>query len=191
MERMFRAFTLTGLVILLCFSLSGVVFAQNEDSFVRAATVSKRDAVLLSALFPGLGQMTAGSKAKGVSMFLAETVYLALFVNSHENYTTKLDNYDRDKIILDNMAKNPNGNYTEASKLFADIKSQSNKLDDLHRTRNIALIVAAGVYAYNLFDAVFLTSSSTESQRAEKLQNITVESVMVDRTPGILISKRF
>jgi hypothetical protein len=191
MERMFRAFTLTGLVILLCFSLSGVVFAQNEDSFVRAATVSKRDAVLLSALFPGLGQMTAGSKAKGVSMFLAETVSLALFVNSHENYTTKLDNYDRDKIILDNMAKNPNGNYTEASKLFADIKSQSNKLDDLHRTRNIALIVAAGVYAYNLFDAVFLTSSSTESQRAEKLQNITVESVMVDRTPGILISKRF
>jgi len=191
MERMFRAFTLTGLVILLCLSMSGVVFAQNEDSFVRAATISKRDAVLLSALFPGLGQMTIGSKAKGVSMFLAETVSLALFVNSHENYTTKLDNYDRDKVALDKMAQTFHGNYTEASKMFADIKSQSNKLDDLHRTRNIALIVAAGVYAYNLFDAVFLTSSSTESQKAEKLQNITVESGMVDRSPGILITKRF
>lgn len=188
---MFRTFTTTGLVILLCFSLSGVVFAQNEESFVRAATISKRDAVLLSALFPGLGQMTAGSKVKGVSMFLAETISLALFVNAHENYTTKLDNYDRDKAILDGMAQKYHGDYTAASKLFADIRSQSNKLDDLHQTRNIALIVAAGVYAYNLFDAVFLTSSSTESQRAEKLQNISVQSKMVDRTPGIVISKSF
>lgn len=191
MESMFRLLKVTGLVLLLCFCLAGVGFAQNEDSFVRTATISKRDAVLLSALFPGLGQMTAGSKAKGVSMFLAETISLALFVNAHEDYTTKLDTFDRDKEILDSMALHGRANFTEADEMFKDIMKQSNKLDDLHNTRNIALAVAAGVYAYNLVDALFFTSSSTESQKAEMHRNFTVQSVMVDKTPGIRISKSF
>lgn len=188
---MFRLLKVTGLVLLLCFCLAGVGFAQNEDSFVRAAQISKRDAVLLSALFPGLGQMTAGNKVKGVSMFLAETVSLALFVNAHEDYTTKLNTYDRDKEILDAMALKGRASYTEAEELFKDIKKQNTKLDDLHSTRNIALAVAAGVYAYNVVDALFFTSSSTESQKAELHRNFTVQSVMVDKTPGIRISKSF
>ncbi len=191
MESMFRKMSIIGLSLLLCLSIAGVGYAQNEDSFVRAATVSKRDAVLLSALFPGLGQMTAGSKVKGVSMFLAETISLALFVNAHEDYTTKLDTYNRDKQILDSMAGLGRQSYTEANKLYMNVKRQNTKLDDLHNTRNIALAVAAGVYAYNLVDALFFTSSSTESQRAEMHRNITVQSVMVDKTPGIMISKSF
>ena len=167
------------------------MFAQNEESFVREATISKRDAVLLSALFPGLGQMTSGHKAKGVLMFVVETTSLAMFVNAHENYNTKLDTYNRDKVILDGMAMRGGASYTEASKLFKDIKKQSDRLDDLNKTRNIALCVAAGVYAYNLFDAIFLTSSSTESKKAEIRKNFVVESTLVENTPGIKISTRF
>jgi len=188
---MLKAVLITGLSALLFFSTTGVMFAQNEESFVRESTISKRDAVLLSALFPGLGQMTAGSKAKGVLMFLAETTSLATFVNAHENYTTKLDTFNRDKKTLDDMSGNIGASYTEASKKFKGLKSQSEKLDNLNQTRNIALIVAAGVYAYNLFDAVFLTSTSTESKKAEIRKNFVVESTMVDDTPGIKISTRF
>ena len=188
---MLKAVLITGLSVLLLLSTTGVMFAQNEESFVRESTISKRDAVLLSALFPGLGQMTAGYKAKGVLMFLVETTSLAMFVNAHENYSTKLDNYNRDKRILDEMSGNIGANYTEASKLFKNIKSQSDKLDNLNQTRNIALIVAAGVYAYNLFDAVFLTSTSTESKKAEIRKNFIVESTLVENTPGIKISTRF
>jgi hypothetical protein len=89
------------------------------------------------------------------------------------------------------MALKGGANYTEASKLFKDIKSQSNKLDNLNTTRNVALFVAAGVYAYNLFDAVFLTSTSTESKKAEIRKNFLVESTLVENTPGIKISTRF
>lgn len=188
---MLRAVLITGLAALLFFSTAGVMFAQNEESFVREATISKRDAVLLSVLFPGLGQMTAGHKAKGVLMFVAETTSLAIFVNAHENYTTKLDTYNRDKDTLDSMALEGGSSYTAANKLFKSIKSQSNKLDDLNSTRNIALIVAASVYAYNLFDAVFLTSSSTESKKAEIRKNFLVESTLVESAPGIKISTRF
>lgn len=188
---MLRTVLIAGLSVLLYLSSTGVMFAQNEESFVRETTISKRDAVLLSALFPGLGQMTAGHKAKGVLMFLVETTSLAMFVNAHENYTTKLDAYNRDKGILDGMALKGGANYTDASKLFKSIKSQSNNLDNLNQTRNIALIVAAGVYAYNLFDAVFLTSTSTESKKAEIRKNFLVESTLVENTPGIKISTRF
>lgn len=167
------------------------MFAQNEESFVREATVSKRDAVLLSTLFPGLGQMTAGKKGKGVLMFLAEATSLAIFLNAHENYNTKNETYDRDKKILDDMALAGRSNYIEAEKLYRDIKKQNTKLNDLHKTRNTALIVAASVYAYNLFDAVFLTSTSTESKKTEGRKNFVVESTLVDDTPGIKISKRF
>lgn len=188
---MLRAVLITGLSALLFFSTAGVMFAQNEESFVREATISKRDAVLLSALFPGLGQMTAGHKLKGVSMFVAETISLAVFLNAHENYSTKLETYNRDKRTLDGYALEGGQNYTTANALYKSIKSQSNKLDDLNSTRNIALIVAAGVYAYNLFDAVFLTSTSTESKKAEIRKNFLVESTLVESAPGIKISTRF
>jgi hypothetical protein len=186
-----KAAFIAGIAILLFFSSAGVMYAQNEESFVRESNISKRDAVLLSVLFPGLGQMTAGHKGKGVTLFFAGATSLAVFVNAHENYTTKLPTYNRDKEILDGMALRGRASYTEADKLYQSIKKQENKLDDLHRTRNIALYVAAGVYAYNLFDAIFLTSTSTESKKAESRGTITVQSALVDRKPGIVISKSF
>lgn len=191
---MLKAASITGLSVLLFFSTLGVTFAQNEESFVRAATVSKREAVVLSMLFPGLGQMTVGQKVKGVTFFLAGVTSLAIFVNNNENYKTKMDTYDRDISILRGMATAGRGSYdgnSGALKLYADLKSQNNTLDNLNSTRNTALIVAAAVYAYNLFDAIFFTPSSNESKKAEIRKNIIVESALVDRKPGILVSTRF
>jgi len=189
--RIGKAVFTAGLSILLLTVMTGVLYAQDEESFVRESTISKRDAVLLSVLFPGVGQMTAGAKAKGVALFFAEITSLAIFANAHENYTTKLSTYDRDKAILDQMALKGRSNYIDASKMYKDVKGQATKLDDLHKTRNIALYLAVGVYAYNLFDAVFLTSTSVESKKAETKSPVTVSSAMVDRSPGIVISKRF
>ncbi len=186
-----KALFTAGLSILLLTAMTGVLYAQDEESFVRESTISKRDAILLSVLFPGVGQMTAGSKAKGVGLFFAEVATLAVWANAHENYTTKLSTYNRDKEILDQMALKGRSNYIDASKMYKNVKSQANKLDDLHKTRNIALYLAVGVYAYNLFDAVFLTSTSVESKKAETKSPVTVSSAMVDRSPGIVISKRF
>jgi hypothetical protein len=115
-------------------------------------------------------------------------------VNNNENYKTNLDTYDRDISILSGMAKAGRGSYDGnggALKLYTDLKSQNDTLDNLHSTRNTALIVAAAVYAYNLFDAIFFTPSSDESKKAEIRKNIIVESALVDRKPGILVSTRF
>ena len=201
---MLKAVSIAGLSLLLVISSVGVIHAQDEESFVRESVISKRDAVVLSALFPGLGQMTTGQKVRGVSLFLAEAASLVLFVNAHENYSTKKTTYDKDldefnKIATYGKDGSGRGSYDAiysatpgALESFNDLKDQNNKLDDLHNTRNIALIVAAGVYAYNLIDAIFFAPSSTESRRAEHdTGRIEVNSTLVDRTPGIMLTKRF
>jgi len=189
--RLEKAVFTAGLSVLLFLGAAGILFAQDEESFVRESSISKRDAVLLSVLFPGLGQMTAGHNLKGMSLFIGGASALAVFVNANENYTTKLSTYNRDKVILDGMALRGRANYTDADKLFRDIKNQADKLDNLNTTRNLAIWLAAGVYAYNLFDAIFLTSTSVESKKAELPSKITVTSTTIDRTPGIMITKRF
>jgi len=193
---MFKFVTIAGLLTLLIFSSAGTVFAQDESSFIREATISKRDAVVLSALFPGLGQMTQGHKVKGISMFIGEAASLVMFINAHENYNTKQKIYDRDLDIFNNLKTTKSAkfqkSYTDANKLYKSLQDQNDDLDNLHSIRNTAIIIATGVYAYNLFDAIFLSSSTVESKRAEHNKNkIQVKSALIDRNPGIILSKRF
>jgi len=177
---------------ILLLSAAGTAIAQDEDSFFREQVVSKRDVVVLSALFPGLGQMTQGQKVKGVSLFLGEAVSLIMFINANENYNTKQSLYDRDMDTYKSLAKTQGSSDLSARALFNDLKDQNNELDNLHTIRNTALIVAAGVYAYNLFDAIFLSPSTTESRRASAdSEKLVVRSAMIDRNPGIMLSKRF
>jgi len=197
MLNMLRALLVAGLSLLLFASSYGVSLAQNEEDFVRESIISKRDAVVLSLLFPGLGQMTAGQKIKGVSLFLSEAASLVLFVNAHENYRTKLTTYDQDMEEYKKLANEGTGygrgSYSQASLMYKDLKDQNKKLDDLDTLRNAAIIVAAGVYAYNVIDAIFFSSSTGESRRADKTQKsrVQVSSTIVDRTPGVLLTKRF
>lgn len=198
---MLRALLVAGLSLLLFASSYGVSFAQNEEDFVRESIISKRDAVVLSLLFPGLGQMTAGQKVKGVSLFLSEAASLVLFVNAHENYKTKLTTYDKDMAGYNKLATygppdkggSGGGSYSQAFLIYTDLKDQSNNLDNLDTIRNTAIIVAAGVYAYNVIDAIFFSSSTSESRKADKTQKsrVQVSSTIVDRTPGVLLTKRF
>ena len=189
---MLKAVSIAGLSILIVFSSVGMIHAQDEESFVRESVITRRDAIVLSALFPGLGQMTSGQKVQVVSFFLAEAASLVLFVNAHENYSTKKTTYEKDLEIFKGLATYGRSSYVAADAQYKDLKSQSNRLDDLHSTRNIALIVAAGVYAYNLVDAVFFAPSSTESRRAQNDSGkIMVNSTLVDRAPGIMLTKRF
>ena len=193
---MLKFAAIAGLSVLLIFSSALTVYAQEEDSFIREATVSKRDAMVLSTLFPGLGQMTQGQSVKGISLFLGEAASLIVFINAHENYNTKQKIYDRDMNIFNNLSTTASSNYdktaTDAKKLFHDLQDQNDDLDQLHTMRNTAIIIAAGIYAYNLFDAVFLSSSEVESMRANRTSDkIQVNSALIDRNPGIILSKRF
>ncbi len=188
---MLKTFIVAGLCLMLLVQSAGIAIAQDEESFVRRAVISKKDALVLSMIYPGLGQMTAGQKYKGMSLFVAETVSLVFFINAHENYNTKQKVYDRD---LDNyaaIATKGSGEYKNALTAYKDLQDTSDELDNLHTIRNTALIVAGAVYAYNIFDAIFFSASKDGSMRAERQNRMKVSSTIIDRTPGILLSKSF
>jgi len=185
-----RAAVIIGLSLILLLKPVGVVFAQDEESFVRRSIVSKTDAIVLSVIFPGLGQMTAGQTYKGISFFLAETVSLIFTINAHENYQTKSKVYDKNMMEYDNLANR--GVYGVAVRKFEGLKDNNDELDNLNMIRNTALIAAGAVYAYNIIDSIFFSPSSIESRRADnKNSRIVVNSTIIDRTPGILLSKSF
>jgi len=187
-----RGFVITGLTLLLLINSTGSVLAQDEESFVRRSIVSKKDAIVLSVIYPGLGQMTAGQKYKGISLFLAETVSLIFTINSHENYRTKQKVYDKDMIEFNNIAKQQSGEYNDALEQYNDLKDRNDELDNLNTVRNVALIAAVAVYAYNVVDAVFLSSSTSESRQVDNGKSkIVVRSTIIDKNPGILLSKSF
>jgi len=187
-----RGFVITGLTLLLLINSTGSVLAQDEESFVRRSIVSKKDAIVLSVIYPGLGQMTAGQKYKGISLFLAETVSLIFTINSHENYRTKQKVYDKDMIEFNNIAKQQSGEYNDALEQYNDLKDRNDELDNLNTVRNVALIAAVAVYAYNVVDAVFFSSSTSESRQVDNGKSkIVVRSTIIDKNPGILLSKSF
>ena len=187
-----RGFVITGLTLLLLINSTGSVLAQDEESFVRRSIVSKKDAIVLSVIYPGLGQMTTGQKYKGISLFLAETVSLIFTINSHENYRTKQKVYDKDMIEFNNIAKQQSGEYNDALEQYNDLKDRNDELDNLNTVRNVALIAAVAVYAYNVVDAVFFSSSTSESRQVDNSKSkIVVRSTIIDKNPGILLSKSF
>ncbi|MFC1651389.1 DUF5683 domain-containing protein [Candidatus Latescibacterota bacterium] len=186
-----KAIFVTGLALVLLLQPVSSVFAQDEESFVRRSVISKKDVIVLSVVFPGLGQMTAGQKYKGISFFLAETASLLFFINSHENYLTKKKVYNRDMDIYNNLAMAGSSEYSEAYDSYQDLKSRSDDLDNFQNTRNAAIVVAGAVYAYNIIDAVFFSSSTSESQRAIRNNKVILSSTMIDSNPSLLLSKSF
>lgn len=187
-----KMIVISGISLILLMQPISSAFAQDEEGFVRRAFVTKTDAIFLSAVFPGLGQMTIGNKYKGMTFFLAESISLIFAVNANENYNTKKKVYNRDLTDFYAMANSGKGNYDKAYSTYKDLKSRDADLNSLNSTRNTALVVAVAVYAYNIFDSVLFLPSTSESKKVDSYNNrLKVSSTMIDRNPGILLSKSF
>jgi hypothetical protein len=188
---MMKISTIIILTLILIASSSGLVVAQDEEGFVRQALVSKRDAIVLSILYPGLGQMTLGQKLKGMTFFVVETTALVIFANSHENYKTKQKKYDADLSDYNNYAKSGYGSYKDARALYTKLVDRNNELDDLHTLRETALIVAGGMYVCNIIDAFLFSSVSGDGKNAKYDKKLHISSTVIDTSPGVMLSKRF
>jgi hypothetical protein len=181
---------ISGISLILLMQPISSAFAQDEEGFVRRAFVTRTDAIFLSAVFPGLGQMTIGNKYKGMTFFLAESISLIFAINANENYNTKKKVYSRD--LADFYAMANRGNYDTAYTAYKDLKSRNSDLNNLNTTRNTALVIAVAVYAYNIFDSILFLPSTSESKKVDSYNNrLKVSSTMIDRNPGILLSKSF
>lgn len=133
-------------------------WAQSEDDvFATRQIVTKKKAVVLSALFPGLGQLSTDQKIKGTLMLVGEISSLAVTLIANENYNTRRDNFHRLKDEYAVMATG-NSRYDLAQQKWDELHKTNAELDDLHLTRRIFGAVAVGVYIYSLTDILLYDS---------------------------------
>ncbi|MFC1512023.1 DUF5683 domain-containing protein [Candidatus Latescibacterota bacterium] len=189
--RISKVIIVSGVLGLLLLSSVAIGYAQDEEGFIRQVQLSRRDVLILSAIYPGLGQMNSGQRIKGVTMFFMETVALVTAINSSENYTTKEKIYNNDLSDFNKIGLGGRGEYSDIIEQYNDLKDRSSELDDLNTVRNVALITAGVVYAYNIFDALFRGPHSGTANADSSPDRVRVQSALIDHTPGILLSKSF
>ena len=159
----------------------------EEEMFAEEVRVSRNSAVLLSVLFPGLGQMASGQKRKGGALFLSELAALIVAVDAHESYNTRRDVYAASLNEYD--ALRAGGSHQEAEAKWQSLVELNDDLDDLHRRRQIFGYAAVAIYAYNLVDILRQSDGGTAAQKVDRQPRVFVGSV--GGTTGIVVSKRF
>lgn len=140
------------LLLFCCIALPRHGYGEDEV-FATREIASKKQSVILSALFPGLGQLSTGHKVKGTILLAAEVGALATALTANENYQTRLDDFDRLKVEYERMAAG-NSRYDLAQQKWEELSETNDDLDDLHAVRRTFTAVAAVVYLYNLFDVI-------------------------------------
>ena len=151
--------TFTLIMVLFGLFLPGRVQGEDEG-FASRRMASKKEAVVLSSIFPGLGQLSTGHKIKGTILLVVEIGSLATALTANENYDTRLDNFARIKAEYERMAAG-NSQYGAARQKWTELRQTHDDLDDLHLIRRAFGAAAVGVYIYNLVD--ILLSEPRES----------------------------
>ena len=126
----------------------------DNDTFTVEQIASKNQAIVMSTVFPGLGQMALGYKFKGFGLFAGELISLIVAINGNENYKTLKAHYS--KTEDEYLALRQGGRFEAAQEMWEDLQDMESDLDRYHTIRQ-AIYLSAGIYAYNLIDILFLS----------------------------------
>ncbi|MBT7595963.1 MAG: hypothetical protein HN559_13710, partial [Gemmatimonadetes bacterium] len=140
----------TGLAVgvMLCVMFAASDLQAEEGVFAERQIASRKQAVLLSALFPGMGQLSKGRKMTGSILVLAELSSLATALTANENYRTRLDNFRRQKSEYEEMAAG-DSQFDAADARWQQLQKDAESLDRLGLTRRVFTAAALGIYAYS------------------------------------------
>jgi Tol biopolymer transport system component len=142
------------------------VVAGDMPSIESKSRGSRRfTAVGLSLVLPGLGQSYKGQKTKGLLFAAAEAAAVTSFFIFNSSYNDAKSGYEKARkeyVSLRSSQNNRNPDFDESFEKWQDEferqKSAANKA-------NVAVGIAAGVWALNVFDS--LIGSPVSSQRFE------------------------
>jgi|GEM_PF-1573061 len=143
-----------------------------EEDIFRKKPVTREEAVKLSAIFPGIGQISSGHRLKGTVFFVLEVASITGTFHAHETYRTKLSKFEQAKEEYLSSRS-----YSEAEERWRKLSRQKEELDRLRRTRYALACSCLGVYFLSLLDAAFISSYevSLEPVRIKDALGITLE----------------
>ena len=160
----------------------------EEEMFAEEVRVSRNRAVMLSVLFPGLGQMASGQKQKGGALFLSGLVSLVVAADAHESYNTRRDVYAASRSEYD--ALRGGGSHQEAEAKWQSLVELNDDLDNLHGRRQLFGYAAVAIYALNVVDILLWhPGDATAAQEVDRRPRVSVGPV--GGTTGIVVSKGF
>ena len=161
---------------------SSVYAQEGEELFVEKRRVSRGEATTLSALFPGLGQISSGHRMKGTVFFVSEVVSLAVAVHAHESHRTKDSQFDQMKEEYEQMRVG--GNYADSEAKWKEMEDIKGDLEGLRKLRSAFVAASAGVYLVNLMDALFFSSYEI----SETASKVDIRAQMIQGAPGLVVA---
>jgi len=191
-ERLYMNVRSAGLTTILAALLlsSSPVAAQDtapERLGSRKQPVTRSQAIALSAVFPGLGQLATGHRNRGTALVTAELACLVIWLTSHEDFDTQKTQFEIESQRYLSLRKDSSFEDAEAS--WQRLSAKKDDLDGSHTRRRLFGVLAAAVYGYSLVD-VLLRSGGEEPQAAGAVR--VVPMVDVDtRATGVALVHRF
>lgn len=149
----------------------------------RQSEVSSRQAMALSALFPGLGQMVTGHPEKGTAMMTAHVVFAVGWLTSHADHNTHKQQFDLEETRY--LSLQDRGTHGQAEESWQRLRERADDADRSHALRRLFGGLTVGLYGYNLIDAVFLGGVETSDSA------IGLAAMPVQGGSGVSLVMRF
>ena len=176
------------LLLVLSRLLASEAWAQEEDIFFEKKPASRKQAIGLSVLFPGLGQAASGHRMKGTALFVSEILTLTVAIHAHEVHGTKLSQFNQMKEEYEQIRYG--GSYAEAEAKWKDMLGARDDMDRLQRLRLGFLCASAGIYLYNVTDMLLLNRYGGRQGAMAKAGVGVQVCLQADRgTPSVVVAK--
>ena len=153
--------------ILVVLATGEILCAQSGGRFrSREESVSKRQAQILSAIFPGLGQLATGQRGRGTAMVAGEVGFVVVWLTSHADYNTRKEQFaiEEERYLefrkgIDGTAPR-GGSFAESEESWQRLKDKKDDLDRSHTLRVAFGALSIALYTYNLVDVLWLDGAS-------------------------------
>jgi len=126
-----------------------LVPGQNNRIMVKLSQKTRLKASLRSLFIPGWGQYYSDQKGKAYLFNIATIGFGIGAIITDSDFRKKRDNYFRAQLDLEN-ATGP----TEIAELRSEVINRQRDAYDAETTRNVMVGITAGIYLYNVIDAL-------------------------------------
>jgi len=142
------------LMVLLTLAMPAWAAAEDMDGefALRPREVSRKQAMGLSAVFPGLGQLATGHRQRGTAMVVAEVGFIVVWLTSHADYNTQKEQFDAERVRYSAWAEG--GSFAGADASWLRLQQKKNDLDGSHSRRVLFGALSGALYGYGLLDAL-------------------------------------
>ncbi len=154
--------------------------ASTQRLGVRKQHVERSQAIALSAVFPGLGQLATGHRNRGTALVAAEVVCLVVWLTSHEDYNTQVTQFDLESERY--FALREGGSFEQAEESWKRLSDKKDDLDGSHLRRRVFGVLAVAVYGYNLLDVLIFDGAEPVAEKP-----LSIVPMTQPRTAGVAL----